>query len=176
MNAVLNKNGASVAGARVFVTMFPCNECAKLLIQAGIKEIVYHEDKAQPARGETPAPGDGAGGAALAAQYAASRRLLALAGVRARQHRFDREVTLALGNGPARRAAAPALAAAPAPAPAAQPPLASLTAAGATGGAAAAAAAGADGFAANPLFAPASAGSSTEASPSRRLRFEGGAS
>jgi dCMP deaminase len=168
MNAVLNKNGASVAGARVFVTMFPCNECAKLLIQAGIKEIVYHEDKAQPARGETPAPGDGAGGAALAAQYAASRRLLALAGVRARQHRFDREVTLAIGNGPARRAAA-------APA-AAEPPLASLAAAGATGGAAAAAAAGVDGFAANPLFAPASAGSSTEASPSRRLRFEGGAS
>jgi dCMP deaminase len=56
MNAILNKNGASVAGARVFVTMFPCNECAKLLIQAGIAEIVYHEDKAQP-RAETPAPG-----------------------------------------------------------------------------------------------------------------------
>jgi deoxycytidylate deaminase len=28
---------------RVYVTMFPCNECAKLLIQAGIREVVYHE-------------------------------------------------------------------------------------------------------------------------------------
>lgn len=56
MNAILNKNGASVAGARVYVTMFPCNECAKLMIQAGIGEIVFHEDKAQP-RAETPALG-----------------------------------------------------------------------------------------------------------------------
>lgn len=56
MNAILNKNGASVAGAKMYVTMFPCNECAKLMIQAGIAEIVYHEDKAQP-RAETPAPG-----------------------------------------------------------------------------------------------------------------------
>ena len=28
--------------------MFPCNECAKLMIQAGIREIVYHEDKDGP--------------------------------------------------------------------------------------------------------------------------------
>lgn len=53
MNAILNKNGASVEGATVYVTMFPCNECAKLLIQAGVAEIVFHEDKAQP-RSETP--------------------------------------------------------------------------------------------------------------------------
>ncbi|GIL57629.1 hypothetical protein Vafri_12820 [Volvox africanus] len=44
-NALLNKNAASVAGARIYVTMFPCNECAKLLIQAGVREVVYHEDK-----------------------------------------------------------------------------------------------------------------------------------
>lgn len=42
-NALLNKNTASVEGASVYVTMFPCNECAKLLIQAGIREVVYHE-------------------------------------------------------------------------------------------------------------------------------------
>lgn len=48
MNALLNKNGASVKGARIFVTMFPCNECAKLLIQAGIREIVFHESKDGP--------------------------------------------------------------------------------------------------------------------------------
>lgn len=34
-NALLNKNEASVSGARIYVTMFPCNECAKLLIQVG---------------------------------------------------------------------------------------------------------------------------------------------
>lgn len=39
---------------RVYVTLFPCNECAKLLIQAGIKEIVYHEDKLAPQRSTSP--------------------------------------------------------------------------------------------------------------------------
>jgi len=34
----------------LYVTMFPCCECAKLLIQAGIREVVYFEDKASPAR------------------------------------------------------------------------------------------------------------------------------
>ncbi|KAI8468282.1 MAG: cytidine deaminase-like protein [Monoraphidium minutum] len=46
-NALLNKNQASVAGTRVYVTMFPCNECAKLLIQAGITEVIYHESKVE---------------------------------------------------------------------------------------------------------------------------------
>ena len=45
-NALLNKNTATVEGASVYVTMFPCNECAKLLIQAGIREVVYHEVRA----------------------------------------------------------------------------------------------------------------------------------
>ena len=94
MNAILNKNGASVAGARVYVTMFPCNECAKLLIQAGISEIIFHEDKAQPRAG-TPAP---SGGFKLDQQYAASRKLLHLAGVKVRQHQFDRPVHLTLPN------------------------------------------------------------------------------
>jgi dCMP deaminase len=42
-NALLNTNHADLNGASVYVTMFPCNECAKLLIQAGIKEVVFHE-------------------------------------------------------------------------------------------------------------------------------------
>ncbi|KAG2487267.1 hypothetical protein HYH03_014108 [Edaphochlamys debaryana] len=46
-NALLNTNHMSVAGARIYVTMFPCNECAKLMIQAGVREVVYHEDKVQ---------------------------------------------------------------------------------------------------------------------------------
>ena len=45
MNAILNSNIGSLAGARVYVTLFPCNECAKAIIQTGIKEIVYMSDK-----------------------------------------------------------------------------------------------------------------------------------
>ncbi|KAI8111759.1 hypothetical protein M9435_004258 [Picochlorum sp. BPE23] len=93
MNAILNKNGASVVGSKVYVTMFPCNECAKLMIQAGIAEIIFHEDKAQP-KAETP----GTGKFRLADQYAASKKLLALAGVKIRQHMFKRPIRLLLTN------------------------------------------------------------------------------
>ena len=44
-NAILNYNGGSLQGSRVYVTLFPCNECAKAIIQKGIKEIVYACDK-----------------------------------------------------------------------------------------------------------------------------------
>lgn len=44
MNAILNCP-TSVRGARCYVTLFPCNECAKAIIQAGIKEIIYLCDK-----------------------------------------------------------------------------------------------------------------------------------
>ena len=43
-NAILNST-ASLQGATSYVTLFPCNECAKLIIQSGIKEIVYMGDK-----------------------------------------------------------------------------------------------------------------------------------
>lgn len=45
LNAILNANGKSLKGARIFVDLFPCNECAKAIIQSGIKEIVYLNDK-----------------------------------------------------------------------------------------------------------------------------------
>lgn len=45
MNAILNCPMGAVAGAKVYVTLFPCNECAKAIIQSGIKEIVYISDK-----------------------------------------------------------------------------------------------------------------------------------
>ena len=68
MNAILNKNCESLQGCRMYVTLFPCNECAKLIIQSGIREVVYMSDKyhAQPA-------------------FVASRRLLALARVACRR-------------------------------------------------------------------------------------------
>ncbi len=43
-NAILNST-SSLKGATLFVTLFPCNECAKLIIQSGIKEVVYMDDK-----------------------------------------------------------------------------------------------------------------------------------
>ena len=45
LNAILNYNGGSLEGATLYVTLFPCNECAKAIIQKGIKEVVYVSDK-----------------------------------------------------------------------------------------------------------------------------------
>ena len=45
LNAILNVNGGSMKGSRCYVTLFPCNECAKALIQKGISEIIYMSDK-----------------------------------------------------------------------------------------------------------------------------------
>ena len=51
MNAIMNKNSQSLHGATLYVTMYPCNECAKLIIQSGIREVVYFEGKLPMARG-----------------------------------------------------------------------------------------------------------------------------
>jgi len=45
MNAILNFRGGSLEGTKLYVSLFPCNECAKAIIQAGIKKIVYDSDK-----------------------------------------------------------------------------------------------------------------------------------
>ena len=45
LNAIMNKNAADLAGCTIYVTLFPCNECTKLLIQSGISKIVYLSDK-----------------------------------------------------------------------------------------------------------------------------------
>ena len=45
LNAILNYRGGSLEGSKIYVTLFPCNECAKAIIQAGIKTIIYEEDK-----------------------------------------------------------------------------------------------------------------------------------
>lgn len=43
-NAILNAT-VPLEGSKIYVTLFPCNECAKLIIQSGIKEIIYLSDK-----------------------------------------------------------------------------------------------------------------------------------
>lgn len=43
-NAILNAT-TNLAGSTLYVTLFPCHECVKLLIQSGVKKIVYFSDK-----------------------------------------------------------------------------------------------------------------------------------
>ncbi|CAK0842952.1 unnamed protein product [Prorocentrum cordatum] len=83
-NAILNANTDKMAGQRLYVTMFPCNECAKMIVQAGLVEVVYCEAK------------DDGGKQADMACYEASRRLLRLAGVRTRQHQLVRRIVAGL--------------------------------------------------------------------------------
>lgn len=45
LNAILNSRGSNLEGCRIYVTLFPCNECAKAIIQSGIKEVIYLSDK-----------------------------------------------------------------------------------------------------------------------------------
>lgn len=68
LNAILNYRG-SLEGAKLYVSLFPCNECAKAIIQCGIKTIVYEDDKYH----DTPST-------------SASRRMLDAAGVRYYQY------------------------------------------------------------------------------------------
>lgn len=70
-NAILNtRDGAALKGCTLYVTLFPCNECSKAIIQKGIKEVVYLDNK----YADTTAT-------------KASVKMLNLAGVKTRQYR-----------------------------------------------------------------------------------------
>ena len=45
LNAILNFRGGSLEGSKMYVTLFPCNECSKAIIQSGISELIYAADK-----------------------------------------------------------------------------------------------------------------------------------
>lgn len=45
LNAILNAGGRNINGCKIYVALFPCNECAKAIIQSGIKEVIYISDK-----------------------------------------------------------------------------------------------------------------------------------
>lgn len=45
LNAILNSNISNLSGCTIYVTLFPCNECAKAIIQSGIKRVVYGSNK-----------------------------------------------------------------------------------------------------------------------------------
>ena len=80
LNAILNYSGGSLVGARLYVSLFPCNECAKAIIQCGIREVIYANDKYS----DTPS-------------VIASKRMMDAAGVKYHQYRkTEREVTICL--------------------------------------------------------------------------------
>ena len=68
-NAILNtRNGSALKGCRLYVTLFPCSECAKACEHVGIKEIIYLENKY-----------------ADTISVQASKKMLELAGIKLRQ-------------------------------------------------------------------------------------------
>ena len=78
LNAILNYRGGSLEGAKLYVSLFPCNECAKEIIQSGIKEVIYGIDKYS----DTPS-------------VIASKRMMDAAGVHYRQYwASGRKITL----------------------------------------------------------------------------------
>ena len=69
-NAILNtRDGSALQGCRIYVTLFPCNECTKAIIQTGIKEVIYCSDKYHDT-----------------VMQEASRRMLDMAGVKYTQY------------------------------------------------------------------------------------------
>ncbi len=68
LNAILNHAGPSLRGATIYVSLFPCSNCAKAIIQSGIREVVYQDDKY-----------------ADTTDVIASKKMLNMAGVRLRQ-------------------------------------------------------------------------------------------
>lgn len=78
-NAILNvRNGNSLENCTCYVTLFPCNECAKAIVQTGIKKIIYLDDKYHDTVG-----------------MQASRKILDLAGVKYEKYKGNvKEVVL----------------------------------------------------------------------------------
>lgn len=82
LNAILNAGGQNLRGARIFVALFPCNECAKAIIQSGIKEVVYISDK----YGDTP-------------PTQASKRMFRAAGVKLTHFQSDKSIQISFDEG-----------------------------------------------------------------------------
>jgi len=83
MNAILNKNSSDVKNCRIYVTLFPCNECAKLIIQSGIKTVIFKTRTA---------------GKKYFVSFEATQKLFEMAGVEFRRYLPQREeVVLDLG-------------------------------------------------------------------------------
>ncbi len=80
LNAILNRSTGSLKGSKIYVTLFPCNECAKAIIQSGIKEVIYMEDKYADTDGTK-----------------ASKKMFEMTGIKTRQYKMSgRTVSLNL--------------------------------------------------------------------------------
>ena len=80
LNAILNYRGGSLEGSKLYVSLFPCNECAKAIIQAGIRTVIYDSDKYDGTPGNI-----------------ASKRMFDAAGVEYKQYKHSgREVKIQL--------------------------------------------------------------------------------
>lgn len=80
LNAILNRSTGSLKNSRIYVSLFPCNECAKAIIQSGIREVVYMEDKYADTDG-----------------VKASKKMFEMTGVKMRQYiPTERTVTIKL--------------------------------------------------------------------------------
>eukprot|EP00112_Aurelia_sp_Birch-Aquarium-sp1_P003585 Seg1402.9 transcript_id=Seg1402.9/GoldUCD/mRNA.D3Y31 product="Deoxycytidylate deaminase" protein_id=Seg1402.9/GoldUCD/D3Y31 len=78
MNAIMNKNSADVKNCTIYVALFPCNECAKLILQSGIKEVIYYSDKYK----DRP-------------EMKAAKRMFDIANIKYRQHEpKDKKITI----------------------------------------------------------------------------------
>lgn len=74
LNAILNSPLPSLKGATLYVALFPCNECAKAIIQTGIKKVIYLSDKYHDSE-----------------QSIASRKMFSESGVEIEQLKTDRK-------------------------------------------------------------------------------------
>ena len=77
LNAILNYRGGSLEGSKLYVTLFPCNECAKAIIQSGINEVIYISDKYADSDATL-----------------ASKRMLASAGVKLTRFASNKTITI----------------------------------------------------------------------------------
>lgn len=77
LNAILNAGGNNLKNCRIYVALFPCNECAKAIIQCGIKEVIYISDKYRDTD-----------------LVQASKRMLICAGVKLTQFKSDKSITI----------------------------------------------------------------------------------
>ena len=77
LNAILNAGGNNLKDCRIYVALFPCNECAKAIIQCGIKEVIYISDKYKDTD-----------------LVQASKRMLNAAGIKLTPFESDKKITI----------------------------------------------------------------------------------
>lgn len=77
LNAILNAGGNSLKDCRIYVALFPCNECAKAIIQSGINEVIYNSDKYKDTD-----------------LVKASKRMLECAGVKLTEFQSDKKIEI----------------------------------------------------------------------------------